>query len=65
MNKVYYVTIQGRTLESRNLKHLLSRAVAAKRTLDSEARCGLSRAGRSSRGESPDLYAPSCQAVGA
>ena len=34
MNKIYYVMIKGRTLESRNLKHLLSRAVAEKRNLD-------------------------------
>ncbi|MDI9613318.1 MAG: hypothetical protein QM330_09785 [Acidobacteriota bacterium] len=65
MNKVYYVTIQGRTLESRNLKLLLSRAVAAKKSLDREARCGLSRAGHPSREEGPDLYSPSCRAVGA
>jgi hypothetical protein len=34
MNKIYYVMIKGRTLESRNLKHLLSRAVAEKRNMD-------------------------------
>jgi hypothetical protein len=31
MNKVYYIIIQGRTLESRNLKELLARAVSEKR----------------------------------
>jgi hypothetical protein len=31
MKKVYYVTIKGRTLESRNLKELLARAVNEKR----------------------------------
>jgi hypothetical protein len=31
MNKVYYVKIKGRTLESRDLKELLARAVAEKR----------------------------------
>jgi hypothetical protein len=31
MNKVYYVVIKGRTLESRNLKDLLARAVTEKR----------------------------------
>jgi hypothetical protein len=31
MNKVYYVIIKGRTLESRNLKELLARAVNEKR----------------------------------
>jgi hypothetical protein len=34
MNKVYYVVIKGRTLESRNLRDLLSRAVSAKRDMD-------------------------------
>jgi len=34
MDRVYYVVIKGRTLESRNLKELLSRAVSAKRDLD-------------------------------
>lgn len=34
MGKVYYVIIKGRTLESRNLKELLSRAVSEKRNLD-------------------------------
>jgi hypothetical protein len=31
MNKIYYVMIKGRTFESRNIKHLLARAVAEKR----------------------------------
>lgn len=39
MNKIYYVTIKGRTLESRNLKHLLARAVAEKRNLDRKSDC--------------------------
>jgi hypothetical protein len=34
MNKVYYVMIKGRTLESRNLKELLARAVSEKRSSD-------------------------------
>jgi hypothetical protein len=34
MKKVYSVIIQGRTLESRDLKELLSRAVAQKRISD-------------------------------
>jgi hypothetical protein len=33
MNKLYYVVINGRTLESRNLRLLLARAVAEKRKL--------------------------------
>jgi hypothetical protein len=31
MNKIYYVIIKGRTLESRDLRELLARAVAEKR----------------------------------
>lgn len=34
MNKIYHVIIKGRTLESRDLKELLARAVSAKRNLD-------------------------------
>ncbi len=37
MNKVYYVIIRGRTLESRDLKELLARAVSHKRNLDRKA----------------------------
>lgn len=38
MNKIYYVIIKGRTLESRNLRQLLARAVAEKRNLDRKAK---------------------------
>jgi hypothetical protein len=31
MKKVYYIIIKGRTLESRDLKELIARAVAEKR----------------------------------
>ncbi len=34
MNKVYYIMIKGKTLESRDLKQLLARAVAQKRNSD-------------------------------
>jgi hypothetical protein len=34
MNKIYYVVIKGRTLESRDLKELLARAVNEKRNQD-------------------------------
>jgi len=34
MNKIYYVIIKGKTLESRNLKELLARAVTEKRNQD-------------------------------
>jgi hypothetical protein len=38
MGKIYYVIIKGRTLESRNLKELLSRAVSEKRNLNRNRR---------------------------
>jgi len=34
MNRVYYIMIKGKTLESRDLKQLLARAVAQKRNSD-------------------------------
>jgi hypothetical protein len=34
MRKIYHVNISGRTLESRDLKELLARAVAQKRISD-------------------------------
>lgn len=37
MSKVYYVTIKGKTLESRDLKDLLARAVTVKRNLGAGA----------------------------
>ncbi len=38
MGKVYYVMIKGRTLESRDLKELLARAVTEKRNMDRKER---------------------------
>ena len=38
MGKVYYVMIKGRTLESRDLKELLARAVSEKRNMDRKER---------------------------
>ena len=38
MGKVYYVMIKGRTLESRDLKELLARAVSEKRNIDRRER---------------------------
>ena len=38
MNRIYYVIIKGRTLESRNVRELLARAVMEKRKLDHNAR---------------------------
>jgi len=46
MNEIYRVTIHGRVLESRNLKQLLSRAVAEKRDMDQ--RCRVVRRDRTS-----------------
>jgi hypothetical protein len=37
MNKIYHVIIKGRTLESRNVRELLARAVSEKRKLDRNA----------------------------
>jgi hypothetical protein len=49
MNKIYYVMIKGRTLESRNLKELLARAVSEKRNLDR-----MSHLQTRSRAQTPD-----------
>jgi hypothetical protein len=38
MNEIYRVTIHGKVLESRNLRQLLSRAVAEKRDMDTRCR---------------------------
>ncbi len=38
MTEIYRVTIHGKVLESRNLKQLLSRAVAEKRSMDTRCR---------------------------
>jgi|MudIll2142460700_1097286.scaffolds.fasta_scaffold91060_2 hypothetical protein len=46
MNQIYRVTIHGRVLESKNLKQLLSRAVAEKRDMDT--RCRVVRRDRAS-----------------
>jgi hypothetical protein len=46
MNQIYRVTIHGRVLESKNLKQLLSRAVAEKRDMD--MRCRVVRRDRAS-----------------
>jgi len=34
VKKIYYISIKGKTLESRDLKELLARAVAQKRNSD-------------------------------
>lgn len=38
MNEIYRVTIHGKVLEGRNLRQLLSRAVAEKRNMDTRCR---------------------------
>jgi hypothetical protein len=38
MNSIYRVTVQGRILESRDLRKLLARAVAEKRSMDQRLR---------------------------
>ncbi len=38
MNSIYVVTVHGRRLESRDLRKLLSRAVAEKRVMDQRLR---------------------------
>jgi len=38
MNSIYQVTVRGRILESRDLRKLLSRAVAEKRSMDQRLR---------------------------
>ena len=38
MNAIYQVTVRGRKLESRDLRKLLARAVAEKRTMDHRLR---------------------------
>jgi hypothetical protein len=48
MKKIYHVNISGRTLESRDLKELLARAVAQKRI--SDRKCILQNL---SRGQAP------------
>jgi hypothetical protein len=38
MHRIYQVTIHGRTLESRDLRKLLARAVSEKRVMDDRLR---------------------------
>ncbi len=56
MSKVYSVIIKGRTIESRDLKELLARAVAKKRVLDRQLlQQNISR-GQTAAPASCDLY---------
>jgi hypothetical protein len=45
MNSIYRVTVHGRILESRDLRKLLARAVAEKRSMDKHLRLFGSMAG--------------------
>ena len=63
MNRVYYVNIKGRTLESRNLKELLARAVAQKRISDRKfVLQNLSR-GKTAGENSPNCCSAACQSA--
>lgn len=53
MNKVYYIMIKGKTLESRDLKQLLARAVAQKRNSDRAFMMQNLSRGQRSNGSSP------------
>jgi len=63
MNKIYHVIIKGRTLESRDLKELLARAVSAKRNLDGKAQIKSRFHRQASAGNVSNPYEHSHQAV--
>jgi hypothetical protein len=56
MNKIYYVTIKGRTFESRDLKELLARAVSEKRNPDRKSILKSAFAGRTIIGNASGFY---------
>lgn len=43
MDQIYRITVHGKTLESRNLRSLLARAVSEKRSMDRAFRLALPR----------------------
>jgi len=57
MNRVYSVIIKGRTLESRDIKELLARAVARKRESDRRLVLQNLSRGQSSIGSTTHSYA--------
>lgn len=60
MKKVYYISIKGKTLESRNLRELLARAVAQKRISDRALVLQ-----NLSRGHAPNMNPPgACMSAG-
>ena len=61
MRKVYYVMIKGRTLESRDLKELLARAVSEKRNSDRKFRLQTASCGMTPVENASGVYA--CSAV--
>jgi len=56
MNKIYHVIIKGKTLESRDLKELLARAVTAKRNMDRKAQIQARLQQRTSVQNTSNLY---------
>jgi hypothetical protein len=56
MNKIYHVMIKGRTLESRNLKELLAKAVSEKRNLDRMSRFQAGSRARTSMSDVGDCF---------
>jgi hypothetical protein len=63
MSKIYSVNIKGRTLESRDLKVLLSRAVAQKRKLDRQFIIKNLSRGQSAMESASNLYFSDNQAA--
>jgi len=56
MQKIYYVMIKGRTLESRDLKELLARAVSEKRSSDRKLRLQSRSYGQAAVENMPHTY---------
>lgn len=63
MKRVYTVKINGKTLESRNLKELLARAVSAKRNSDRQGTLKPAFYGRICAGDLSRSYAQSGMAA--
>ena len=63
MNRVYAVEINGRTLESRNLRELLARAVNAKRNPNQRMMLRSGEYSRVSTADMPEVYPQSGMAV--
>ena len=59
MQRIYSVKINGRTLESRNLRELLARAVNTKRNLDKKTLLGSRLCGNISTVDSSCVYSQS------